>query len=1003
MRIFERQVLRFIATLILLLLASAEHDDAQADESISSSSQTPSSYKLSDLVLLRQVMAQIETDYLEPKRIVPTRMLDKALEHIQDAEPSLLFEWSTDHRQLTGWVDGVRQSWPIREVKTPGDVVTTLTTILPFVEEHLQPSAPLKTLEYAAINGILGTLDSQSVLSPATMSSTSVTTAPKVTAGLGLTLSIAEDYQALRIMDVLPGGSAEEGGVRAGDVLLEVDGEPVTGMSLNDVVGLLRGAPGSNAHLLVQRPGEKESRSFDLRRTLVAVASIKPAVLDSRIGWVQIRSFDRWTSRLLAEALHQMEAEGPLAGLVLDLRQNSGGPFQQAIEVADLFLKRGNIVTTVQANGRSREANAATAYRHDHFCPLVVIVDSVSAAGAEIVASALRDNNRAVILGERTFGQGRIGKQYSYPDGEGLRLTIAEWLTPGGQSVEGVGLLPDIQLVPVSRDGQLYHFGPEPGFDERDLPDGQSGPQQIQPGNGLLEPIQYVVPSVSPTGEAAEADGAGSRSVSRGFLQQEDFQVTFARDLLHQAGRPTRTGTLSAARSFLLAQKATQNSELQAWFAKDSVDWSQGMPGQPHLETVFTLGNASPVFVAGQQVTVQVTVKNDGKDPAYRVRAKTKSELGSLTGLEFMLGRIDPGSSRSATCTVTIWPGLFQTAAPVRLEVLESGDRPAGHVDIVALVDGHSPPTYAHSLVLVDDGSGHSRGNGDGKPQAGEAIDIVLMAKNVGEQEVLDSVAELNGAALPTGAVRRLRLTSLQPGNWGDGRFHIKLPDTLEAGVLEFDLKLGSKAMQAKQGAHVSLMLEKSVGEPVEVVREVKRVRGAAALPVRNVADAASPAFAQVAGGAVVQVIGRMPGWQKIQIPWTRDTMAGWVAEAALEPASDAALSGENVFSPMFQQSPPAIVLSPPDRIAPAGAQSVELHGKVRDDGAVRRILVRANAHKVFMWSSGGREGGAEGNGTEVPFTARVPLDKGVNIIQVEAFDDAQNRSWRTIGVYLAP
>jgi carboxyl-terminal processing protease len=223
-------------------------------------------------------------------------------------------------------------------------------------------------------------------------------------------------------------------------------------MALNDAVQRLRGDPDTKVEVWFERDGDKQTRKITLKRAEIRVQTITSRLLQTTtgpVGYVRLSQFSQKSDDELRQALSEMSSKQPLRGLVLDLRRDPGGLLDKAIKVADEFLESGTIVTTVgYANKRREETRAEPAEQPR--IPMAVLVDGQSASASEIVAGALKNLDRAVIIGSRTFGKGSVQVLMDNPDGSALKLTIAQYLTPGDLSIQSVGIMPDIVLEPMS-------------------------------------------------------------------------------------------------------------------------------------------------------------------------------------------------------------------------------------------------------------------------------------------------------------------------------------------------------------------------------------------------------------------------------------------------------------------------------------------------------------------------------------------------------------------------
>lgn len=240
---------------------------------------------------------------------------------------------------------------------------------------------------------------------------------------------------------------AERAGLRRGDQLLSVDGVEIESPTMDKVVRLIRGEPGTEVKVTVYRPAQDRTYDFMLRRERIRLRSVRNAGIGSDgIGYLQITQFSERTGREFAEALAQLEKQG-LRALVLDLRNNPGGLLDAAVEVCEAFFPRGELVVYTQGRAADSREEFLSRGRHPHRdYPVAVLVNGGSASAAEIVAGALKDTKRAVVVGERTFGKGSVQSVFELRDGEGLRLTTARYYTPGGLTIHEKGISPHVEL-----------------------------------------------------------------------------------------------------------------------------------------------------------------------------------------------------------------------------------------------------------------------------------------------------------------------------------------------------------------------------------------------------------------------------------------------------------------------------------------------------------------------------------------------------------------------------
>lgn len=270
--------------------------------------------------------------------------------------------------------------------------------------------------------------------------------------GIGATVSQQDGF--IVIVQPLPDTPAERAGLRAGDIILQVDGESAEGWSVEEAVLRIRGPIGTTVSLTI-RHGDGVVETLDIERDAIEVASVSTAppggvlrdadgnpVTD--IGYIRISSYTRTTPQELEDAIAAAEAAG-VRGLILDVRSNPGGLLQETVEIADMLLESGDIVTQVERDGSERTASAREGMVTT--LPIVVVQDGFSASGAELMAAALQENGRAQVVGEPSFGKGTVNRAIELSNGGAVYVSIARWLTPARNQIEGRGVIPDVEVT----------------------------------------------------------------------------------------------------------------------------------------------------------------------------------------------------------------------------------------------------------------------------------------------------------------------------------------------------------------------------------------------------------------------------------------------------------------------------------------------------------------------------------------------------------------------------
>ncbi len=335
---------------------------------------------------------------------------------------------------------------PVIANDTTYEGLSNFTRVLDLIERNYVEEVDPEKLTNSAIDGMLKTLDPYSTyLSPERYRELEIGTSGEF-GGVGM--EVSEENGVLTVITPIEGSPAEKAGIKPRDQIIEIEGKSTQGMVVQEAVGLLRGPSGTPVKITIRRAGEQEPRVITLIRDKIIVKSVKPKLLENGIGYVKLAQFQDRTSQELTEAIAGLETQNgaELSGLILDLRNNPGGLLTEAIDVVDEFIDSGLIVSV---RGRTRDQTReyyATKNGSFQTFPVVVIVNDGSASASEVVAEALQDSKRAVILGTKTFGKGSVQTIIKLEDGSGLKLTTAKFYAPSGRSINEVGVTPDIKV-----------------------------------------------------------------------------------------------------------------------------------------------------------------------------------------------------------------------------------------------------------------------------------------------------------------------------------------------------------------------------------------------------------------------------------------------------------------------------------------------------------------------------------------------------------------------------
>jgi carboxyl-terminal processing protease len=963
-------------------------------------------YDLTRLEAVNETLKYIRRRYVEPDRVKPREMLLSALDFIQ-REVAEVIVMPEKSGEVTIRVDTQEQKLRIDDVLGPWDVAAKLRQVFAFLQKNLdRKEVDLQAVEYAACNGMLHTLDPHSVfMSPEAYKEMNLSTSGHF-GGLGIVISIRD--QQLTIMRPMPDTPAGRAGLKRGDRVTKINNESTLNMPLDDAVKRLRGKPGSEVTIWVAREGAEGwqgSRKFVLQRERIEVQSVLAKSLGDGIGYVRLKQFQQTTAEELDKALKGFRQNGELRGLVLDLRGNPGGLLEQAALVADKFLARGIIVATVGAS-EGREEKQAVAKDTEPDYPMVVLVNGGSASASEIVAGALKNLGRAVIVGQTTFGKGSV--QLVFPDvtrdHAALKLTIAQYLTPGDTSIQGVGVTPHIELDPMTVDDlEMDLTLRATGTRERDLSKHLSS-GKAQAASGPSQLLRYYF---------SKDEREKMRDLG-GELEDEfqlDFPTEFARLLAAKmpSGRDI-DGQLLAVGDLIEGTRQSELEKVSVELSKLGVDWgvpkADPVPGpdKSQLEVKATTDRPGDRVQAGQSMTLEVSVTNRGTVPVYRLRATTESDNAAYDEKELVFGKIGPGETKTArtplawceveghAATLKPKPENAKRVCKIPMDALDRSDGLKVHFDGAG---GHAPasveirptiealqrPLFQYAYQIADDVAG----NGDGLAQKGEQFTMYLVARNVGPGRSYETQANLSNRSGDGVLLRKGRfdISNMQPGETREVAFTFDVEPQLADADAVLGLTVGDRDLREFANEKVVL--------PVAAPIDVQAASGAVTTKGDSLLypDAARSggAFGKLGRGAALKRVGLANGMTKVELAPGR---FAFVASGDL--ADGGAPSSSVTFEQIYTHAPPTLQVQA-DAIA-TRSDKVKVRIGASDTERLLDLYMFVGARKLYYQSN---RNGADPKSAGFEFDA--PLEPGVNFITVVARKNADTTTRRTVVV----
>lgn len=427
--------------------------------------------------------------------------------------------------------------------------------------QYVDQKSDKELIEYA-LQGMLGSLDPHSgYLNDEGFEDMKVQTRGSF-GGLGIEVTMENGL--VKVVSPIDDTPAFKAGIKAGDLITHLDGKPVLGLTLNDAVDKMRGKVGTAIEITVRREGTAEPIKFSITRDVIRIKSVRYSIYDN-IGYIRITTFNAQTAPGLKTAIESIQKEKgkELLGYVVDLRNNPGGLLDQAIAVADDFLEKGEIVSTRGRNEEDTKRDNATPGDMTNGLPMVVLVNGGSASASEIVAGALQDHRRAVLLGTKSFGKGSVQTIISMPGNTAIRLTTARYYTPSGRSIQAKGIEPDI-VVPQSK---IENLEKGEGISEADLKGALANPQasKTDPNAPVIKPAGPDTSTAPALDESEDKTKTEKKPISIDHPElAEDYQLARAIDLLRGIALYNSQHVPEGAPELVKAQDADNKPEAAA-------------------------------------------------------------------------------------------------------------------------------------------------------------------------------------------------------------------------------------------------------------------------------------------------------------------------------------------------------------------------------------------------------------------------------------------------------
>lgn len=673
----------------------------------------------------------VQHEYYDPDRIKPLDMLKEGFYELAKEVPEVLPRFEG---QILKFQVGAKSiTIPVGEVKKLYDIFPPVSQAFDFLKTNYKGEAKFEDMEYAFVGGMLSVLDPHSNILPPKVYEEFKTQTQGEYGGLGIVIGIKD--KELTVISPIEDTPANSAGILADDKIQQIDGQSTTNMTLTEAVDLMRGPPKTQVTLRIKSKN-RDPRPVTLTREIIIIKSVVSKLIEhngKKFGVLRLKGFQEDTFKDMNAALKKMRAKagGKLDGIALDMRNNPGGLLDQAILIADKFLESGDIVFTVGANNVDEETAVAKKQNNDAIEPMVVLINQGSASASEIVAGALKNNGRAVVLGQKSFGKGSVQSLFSLRDGSSLKLTVAQYLTPGRESIQAVGIYPDIHLYASAVNKEFFDLIEDINFGEDKL--------DAHLDNKSLTKTHLTSYTLTHLKDDDPDKKPESNYTSK--IKDKDYAVQLALKILHQAPSSDTKAILGKVKNLIEKESEEQDKLVIKALKEYKIDWSLGKKvDKPKLSVKYELKDAkdNPVsdFAAGTEVFIHVTVQNTGTKTLHRVLTDIDSLNPLINNKEFVFGKVEPGESKSAKVVVKIPPEIISFSETVKLLTYTQStvENP-----LKKLVDTRftetSQPQLAFSYSIIDKNSATTKGNGNGIPEKGEKVEMKIAVKNLGPGE----------------------------------------------------------------------------------------------------------------------------------------------------------------------------------------------------------------------------------------------------------------------------
>ncbi len=918
-----------------------------------------------DLAILPATLNYVDQYYVDETKIDLNKMTIKGLNKLESLVNEILVHFPDPKSSSDFTVQVNKEVKSYRNVKTDSwsSINEVMQDVFSFVIPNLKSTRikPVE-IEYAVMDTMLKTLDKHSgIITPEVYNEFRIETEGHF-GGLGIVIGIRDGQ--LTVISPLEGTPAYKAGIKSNDKIVQIESESTINMSLMEAVNRLRGKKGTKAKIYIMRDSFNEIKEYLITRDTIKIESVEDLSLDGEILYIKIRDFHKNTIKSLKETIRNNRND--INGIILDLRGNPGGLLEQAQQVANLFLSYGTIVTT-KANNYQRSYYAKS-YRSEFNGKVVVLVDSGSASASEIVAGALKNNQRAIIIGEKTFGKGSVQQIFDLKGGAALKLTIADYLTPGDISIQNVGITPDIEVVPViiTEKDIIYN----------DIKENE------QTETVPVHKIKYLYKMPIQEQDEQIHDEALAENEKKEKINK-DFAVQLAKNIIESVNVLDREEVLKKGKRVITDFISKEEKHIELKWKELGIDWSSGNGFSSDPDLQFQLHPSKPKLIAGEKTATAVTATNNGTNPIYRLRAITASDNPVLNGKEVIFGKLLPGRSKSLDINFDVPEWVNTRNDEVKIKFFHSDNEyiKESNFDISTIAKGK--PLFAYNFEVVDDGRYGSTGNANGELDEGEQISLVFNIKNTGTSKspkTIVTIKNLSGEALYL-QKGRFELAELKPGESQIASFLFRVNNknniNLEISITD------DASRQIITTNRVDLVRSNNTEK---FVRSEGWVTIEKRTPIMGGNDTL-PLIAYAESGSVFDLLGYKGEHAKIRLPTLE--RAGWVLKENIKIDKEQKKEKDSHdFKEVFFYSQPSIDIASTSLVT--NKKEISIRGSVTDNNKIESISIFKGDDKIKLLTP---------NKNSQVFSFNSSLEDGINVFSIVAKDTSGLFSKETVTI----